>query len=133
MAFNNPPPRSFPHFSPFFGNIQHDVRCEEGYEADPGQQDKTYNPGKNEARCCQNKHATDKLQESLHKGMSRSLNGDHVEQTTGRIPRNRRVTGFDVEGIDVGRSPQVGVLGGGFPTQTVVARFLCHFQVWQVW
>ena len=68
-------------------------KCEDGYEADPGQQDKTYNPDKNEARdrCCYNKllkGVSDTLHKSasdkLQKGMSRSLNGDHVKQTTGK-------------------------------------------------
>ena len=52
MAYNTPPSPEFPTFFLFFGNIHRDVRCEEGWLADPRQQDKTYIPGKNEALCC---------------------------------------------------------------------------------
>ena len=62
-----------------------------------------------------------KLQKRLNKSweswQNQSRTSNRVEHSTGRIPRNRRVTGFDVEGIDVGRSSQVGVLGGGFPSR----------------
>ena len=50
-----PPPRVSHILLFFFGNIHRDVRCEEGWEADPAQQNKTYGPGSGEVHCCKPK------------------------------------------------------------------------------